>query len=65
MGHAFEQAIARYPAYYALFETYLALLQPRWGGSSAEMYAFVDKYAGSAPEHSPLKLLYLPSIATC
>jgi len=34
-------------------------LQPKWGGSVAAMYSFVDKYAGPAAEDSPLKLLYL------
>jgi tetratricopeptide (TPR) repeat protein len=56
---AFEKAIAKFPGYYPLYETALATLQPKWGGSVAAMYALVDKYAGPAAEDSPLKLLYL------
>jgi tetratricopeptide (TPR) repeat protein len=59
MTAAFETAVAKYPAYYSLYEIALDTLQPRWGGSSEAMYAFVDRYAGNAGEHSPLKLLYL------
>jgi tetratricopeptide (TPR) repeat protein len=59
MKAAFEAAQARFPEYYALYDVYLNALQPKWGGSVAAMYAFVDKYARGAPEFSPLKLLYL------
>lgn len=58
-GAAFEAAIAKFPTYYPLYEIVLSTLQPRWGGTIPAMYAFVDKYAGSAPQFSPLKLLYL------
>lgn len=56
---AFDDAAAKHPAYYRLYDIALSTLQPRWGGTIAAMYAFVDKYAGKAPEFSPLKLLYL------
>jgi tetratricopeptide (TPR) repeat protein len=56
---AFGQAIARYPNYYMLYTIMLDTLQPKWGGTTAEMQAFVDHYAGPAPANSPLKLLYL------
>jgi tetratricopeptide (TPR) repeat protein len=56
---AFEDAAARYPDYYSLYEIVLSTLEPRWGGTIAEMYSFVERYAGPAPQHSPLKLLYL------
>jgi tetratricopeptide (TPR) repeat protein len=59
MTAAFEAAATKYPGYYPLFEIVLDTLQPRWGGSSEAMYAFVDRHAGNAGEHSPLKLLYL------
>lgn len=59
MTDAFEEAIAKYPAYYSLYEIYLNALQPGWGGTFEAMYAFVDKHAGAAPEFSPLKFLYL------
>jgi len=56
---AFSQATNRYPDYYALYTTMLNTLQPKWGGTVAQMQAFVDHYAGPAPANSPLKLLYL------
>lgn len=56
---AFEEAIGNYPAYYPLYEIALTTLQPRWGGQIPAMYAFVDRYAGGAPQFSALKLLYL------
>lgn len=56
---AFDEAVEKYPAYYPLYEIALSTLQPRWGGKVPAMYGFVDKYAGSASESSPLKLLYL------
>ncbi len=56
---AFDEAIAKYPDYYALYDVALGTLDPRWGGTIEKMYAFVDRYAGHAPQFSPLKLLYL------
>lgn len=56
---AFADGIAKHPDYYPLYEIALATLQPRWGGSTAAMSAFVDEFAGGAPEFSPLKLLHL------
>ncbi|MFZ0692724.1 MAG: hypothetical protein WAN51_00985, partial [Alphaproteobacteria bacterium] len=56
---AFEESIAKYPSYHALYVIVLATLEPKWGGTPAMMYAFVDQYAGHASENSPLKLLYL------
>lgn len=59
MTDAFAAAIAKYPNYYPLYQIMLEALEPKWGGTIKQMYAFVDQYAGGAPEHSPLKLLYL------
>jgi tetratricopeptide (TPR) repeat protein len=56
---AFTDGIAKFPAYYPLYELMLSTLQPRWGGTIPAMQAFVDKYAGGAPQLSPLRLLYL------
>jgi tetratricopeptide (TPR) repeat protein len=56
---AFDQAIAKFPGYYPLYETTLNTLTPKWGGSVSAMYAFVDKFAGRAAENSPLRLLYV------
>jgi tetratricopeptide (TPR) repeat protein len=58
-GTAFAEAIGKYPNYYSLYQVALATLQPRWGGTVPAMYAFVDKYAGGAPQLSPLRMLYL------
>lgn len=57
MMDAFAEAIGRYPGYYPLYTKMLEVLQPKWGGSVPSMYAFVDRYAGSAGADSPLKLL--------
>jgi tetratricopeptide (TPR) repeat protein len=59
MKDSFEQAIAKYPGYFQLYDIVLRGLQPKWGGTVEAMYAFVDQYAGRAPDYSPLKLLYL------
>lgn len=59
MKSAFAEAIAKYPAYYPLYDLMLSKLEPKWGGTVASMHAFVEQYAGQADEYSPLKLLYL------
>ena len=59
MDEAFRVGIARFPGYYELYRLRLYSLTPKWGGSRSAMYAFVDQYAGRAPENSPLKLLYV------
>jgi hypothetical protein len=59
MVSAFSEAIAKYPGYYGLYDVMLSTLEPKWGGSMEEMYAFVDRYAGHAEENSNLKLLYI------
>jgi tetratricopeptide (TPR) repeat protein len=59
MKAAFDEAIAKYPVYFPLYEVVLRVLEPKWGGTTKAMYAFVDQYAGHAAEYSPLKLLYL------
>lgn len=56
---AFEQAIARYPNYYALYSVRLAGLQPKWFGSISDMDQFVARYAGTAPADSPRRMLYV------
>jgi tetratricopeptide (TPR) repeat protein len=55
---AFSEGIATHPNYYPLYEVALATLQPRWGGSTSAMTAFVE-FAGGASQFSPLKFLYL------
>jgi hypothetical protein len=55
----FKKAIAKFPDYYPLYDVMFNNYDPRWGGSVAAMYAFVDRYAGHAPQYSPLKLLYV------
>jgi hypothetical protein len=55
----FRQGEAKYPDYYPLYDAALHALAPKWGGSVDAMYAFVDTYAGHAPENSPLRLLYV------
>ena len=59
MKDAFDEAIAKHPDYYPLYDIVLGTLEPRWGGSVETMHAFIDKYAGPAEPYSPLKLLYL------
>lgn len=59
LAPAFSEAIARYPAYYPLYDIVLQTLEPKWGGSIAGMYDFVDRFAGKAQDDSPLNLLYL------
>ena len=59
MKAVFDEAIAKYPGYFPLYEAVLRVLEPRWGGTVKVMYAFVDQYAGHAAEYSPLRLLYL------
>ncbi len=56
---AFQYGIKAYPGYYELYRLRLFYLTPKWGGSVKAMYAFIDQYAGGAPENSSLKLLYL------
>src|SRR5260370_2025280 len=59
LSRAFEEAITKFPTYYPLYDTILSTLQPKWGGTPDAMRSFVDRYAGAAPEDSPLKLLYV------
>jgi tetratricopeptide (TPR) repeat protein len=54
-----EQAIARFPGYYALYDEGLVMREPRWGGSVPAMRQFADRYAGSAGPYSPLRVLYV------
>jgi tetratricopeptide (TPR) repeat protein len=55
----FRKGIARFPNYYPLYEVRLSALQPKWGGSTDAMKAFVQRYAAAAPSGSPLKMLHL------
>ena len=59
MERAFLTAIGKFPKYYALYQSRLGTLAPKWGGSHKAMRAFVERYAGTAPHDSPLRLLYL------
>jgi tetratricopeptide (TPR) repeat protein len=59
MDDALEQAIAKHPDYYPFYQLALHALEPKWGGTVARMYAFVDKHTGHAGADSPLRLLYL------
>ncbi|QND57953.1 tetratricopeptide repeat protein [Mesorhizobium huakuii] len=54
-----EQAIAKFPAYYPLYDEGLAMREPRWGGTVQAMRQFVDRYAGQTEPYSPLKVLYV------
>jgi tetratricopeptide (TPR) repeat protein len=54
-----EQAIARFPDYYPLYDEGLVMREPRWGGSILAMRQFADRYAGSAASTSPLRVLYV------
>jgi tetratricopeptide (TPR) repeat protein len=56
---AFKEGIEKYPAYYGFYRAALERLEPKWGGSVNAMYDFVDRYAGSAGQYSPLKFLYV------
>ena len=56
---AFESGIKAFPGYYPLYKSRLHSLSPKWYGSVDAMYAFVEQYAGHAPNTSPLKMLYL------
>lgn len=56
---AFQAGIKAFPRYYPLYQTRLRTLAPRRGGSIEDMYEFVERYAGSAPDDTPLKFLYL------
>ena len=59
MENAFQRAIDKFPDYYPLYRERLDTLTPKWGGSLEKMYEFADKYAGGAPDDSPLRLLYV------
>ncbi len=59
LDDAFAKAIAKFPTYYPLYGYRLDMLEPKWGGSVGAMYAFVEKYAGAAPDESPLRMLYI------
>jgi len=56
---AFQAGIKAFPRYYPLYKERLRVLTPKWGGSIDAMYDFVRRYAGRAPQMSPLRLLYL------
>lgn len=56
---AFEEGMNRFPDYYAQYRLMLNVLEPKWGGSTDAMYAFVDTYASHTPDNSPLRMLYL------
>jgi len=55
----FNDMVGKFPSYYPAYAIVLRTLEPKWGGSVPAMYAFVERHAGAASEHSPLKLLYL------
>ncbi len=64
MENAFQDAISRFPNYYPLYTERLKTLAPKWGGSPQAMVAFVNRYAGHAPENSPLRLLHVELYAS-
>jgi tetratricopeptide (TPR) repeat protein len=59
MDNAFHRAIEKFPDYYPLYRVRLDTLAEKWGGSLQALHEFTDKYAGGAPEDSPLRLLYV------
>lgn len=63
MQRAFAQAQTRFPHYYAVYRLMLNHLAPKWGGSVAKMYAFVDRYVAPSPANSELRLLYVQLFA--
>ena len=56
---AFQAGIKAFPHYYPLYKTRLSTLAPRRGGSIDDLYEFVERHAGRAPDNTPLKFLYL------
>ncbi|HTW75626.1 MAG TPA: hypothetical protein VMD56_11970 [Steroidobacteraceae bacterium] len=58
-AQAFQTVVRAFPGYYPLYRERLSELSPKWYGSVRLMYDFTDRYAGHAPQSSPLKLLYL------
>ncbi|NKJ34926.1 tetratricopeptide repeat protein [Rhizobium sp. SG570] len=59
LDKALQDAVAVYPDFMPSYGVALSSLQPKWGGSTNQMYAFVDHYGAGAPDGSPLKLLSL------
>ena len=55
----FQEAIKQFPSFYNFYQWRLGTLRPKWGGSIEEMLDFTQRFAGTAPANSPLKLLYL------
>lgn len=55
----FEELITKFPNYYNAYTMMLERLSPKWGGSVADMQAFVKRYAEPADKNSPLKFLYV------
>jgi hypothetical protein len=55
----FQAAIAAFPTYYNLYRLRLSSLPIGTAGSISALYAFVDRYAGTAADNSPFKMLYL------
>ncbi len=54
---AFQEAIARFPNYYPLYDWRLRMLSPRWGGSPKAMADFVQTHTARTPAGSPLRML--------
>ena len=54
---AFYDTVQLYPAFYPSYSVMLTGLQPKWGGSLDEMYAFVGRYSADESTFSSLRLL--------
>ncbi|OBS08721.1 tetratricopeptide repeat protein [Acidihalobacter prosperus] len=59
MAAAFHRSTQQFPDYYPLYRQRLTTLEPKWGGSIEAMRAFVDRHAGTAAPHAPIRMLYL------
>lgn len=58
LKQVFSEAIAKFPEVYPLYYIRMNFMAPKWGGTVADLYKFVDTYSEPAAKGSPLKLLY-------
>jgi hypothetical protein len=52
-----DSAVANNPKYYYLYQSYLTILEPRWGGNVEAMFAFARKYTAKHSPHPTLSRL--------
>lgn len=46
----FQEAVKRWPTYFAFYQLRVAMLTPKWGGSWDAVESFVDQWSGRMPE---------------